>query len=102
MDAEFLQLAREAVAALQTGPPPNWTEIAGLAVSAAVGFGQISLIAWGLRQMRLSGERRDRQLDLMETAQREQSERLGTAFDRQGAALERQGEVLAELLRRTA
>ena len=71
-------------------------------MSAAVGFGQIGLIAWGLRQIRLSGERRDRQLDLMETAQREQSERLGTAFDRQGAALERQGEVLAELLRRTA
>lgn len=102
MDAEFLQLAREAVAALQTGPPPNWTEIAGPAVSAAVGFGQIGLIAWGLRQMRLSDERWDRQLDLMETAQREQSERLGTALGRQGAALERQGEVLVELLRRTA
>lgn len=52
--------------------------------------------------MRLSGERWDRQLDLMETAQREQAERLGTALDRQGAALERQGEVLVELLRRTA
>ena len=50
-------------------------------------------------------ERRDRQLDLMEAGQREQSEalgKIGRALDRQGAALERQGEVLAELLRRSA
>lgn len=57
MDAEFLQLAREAVVALQQ---PNWAEVAGLIVSAVVGFGQI------------------------------------------GQALERQGEVLADLLRRSA
>ena len=50
METELLQLAREAVAALQTGPPPNWAEGAGLFVSAAVGFGQIGLIAWVLRQ----------------------------------------------------
>ena len=57
MDAAFLPSAREAVVALQQ---PNWAEVAGLIVSAVVGFGQI------------------------------------------GQALERQGEVLAELLRRSA
>ena len=57
---------------------------------AQVGIGllQCALIGGGLWMMKLSGERRDRQLDLMEAAQREQGER--------------QGEVLAELLRRTA
>ena len=64
-------------------------------VTAGVGLLQCALIAGGLWMMKLSGERRDRQLDLMEAAQREQAER-------QGAALERQGEVLAELLRRDA
>ena len=62
-------------------------------VTAGVGLLQCALIAGGLWMMKLSGERRDRQLDLMEAAQREQAER-------QGAAFERQGEVLAELLRR--
>ncbi len=105
MDAALLQLAREAVAALQTGPPPNWAEIAGLVVSAVVGFGQIGLIAWGLRQMGKASEERNRQLDqqadiLGKIGQA--LDRQGAALDRQGAALERQGEVLAELLRRTA
>lgn len=58
-------------------------------VTAGVGLLQCALIAGGLWMMKRSGERRDRQLDLMEAAQREQ-----------GAALERQGEALAELLRR--
>ena len=56
-----------------------------------VGLVQCGLIAWGLRQMGKASEVRNRQLDIMEAAQR-----------RQGDALERQGEVLAELLRRTA
>ena len=60
-------------------------------VSGTVGFGQLLLIGWGLRQMGKASDARNRQLDIMEAAQR-----------RQGDALERQGEVLAELLRRTA
>lgn len=91
MEAELLQLAREAVAALQTGPPPNWTEVVGLFVSAAVGFGQIGLIAWGLRQMGRASEERNRQLD-----------QQGEALREIGQALRDQGQVLAELLRRTA
>lgn len=60
-------------------------------VSGVVGFGQLLLIGWGLWQMSQSGKRRDRALD-------QQAETLGKI----GQALDRQGEVLAELLRRTA
>ncbi len=95
MEAELLPLAREAVAALQlqaaAASQPNWAEVAGLFVSTVVGFGQIGLIAWGLRRMGKASEERNRQLD-------QQAETLGKI----GQALERQGEVLAELLRRTA
>ena len=105
MEAELLQLAREAVTALQTGPPPNWTEVAGLLVSAAVGFGQIGLIAWGLRQMGRASEERNRQLDQQGEALRDIGQALrdqGQALRDQGQALRDQSQVLAELLRRTA
>lgn len=77
METEFLQLAREAAGALQG---PSWVEIAQLLVSG-VGLG---CIVWGLFQMQAAGERRNKEIDVL------------------GKALERQGEVLAELLRRTA
>ena len=77
MDAEFLQLARETAAALQG---PSWVEIAQLLVSG-VGLG---CIVWGLFQMQAAGDRRNKEIDML------------------GKTLERQGEVLAELLRRTA
>lgn len=79
MEAELLQLAREAVAALQTGPPPTWVEVAQLFVSG-IGLG---CIVWGLFQMQAAGNRRNKEIDVL------------------GQALERQGQVLAELLRRT-
>ena len=78
--------------------PAMWAQV-------GVGLLQCLLIAGGLWLMSRTGERRDRQLDLMEAGQREQSEalgKIGRALDRQGAALDRQGEVLAELLRRSA
>ena len=75
-----------------------WAQVAATLV---VGGGQLVMIGFGLRQMRLSGERRDRQLDAMETAQRAQSERQGEALGKIGQALDRQGEALAELLRRS-
>lgn len=59
-------------------------------VSGAVGFGQLLLIGWGLRQMGKASDTRNRQLD-------QQAETLGKI----GQALDRQGEALAELLRRT-
>ena len=77
MDTEFLQLAREAAAALQG---PSWVEIAQLLVSG-VGLG---CIVWGLFQMQAAGDRRNKEIDML------------------GKTLERQGQVLAELLRRTA
>ena len=85
-----------------------------------IGIGQLVLISWGLWQMKMASEERNRQLDIMEAGQREQSRtqsealgKIGQALDRrgeamtkaftqQGQALERQGEVLAELLRRSA
>ena len=63
-----------------------------------VGLVQCGLIAWGLRLMGKASDARNRQLDAMEAAQREQSEALGKI----GLALDRQGEALAELLRRPA
>lgn len=98
MEAEFLQLAQEAVAALQAAARPNWAEVAGLIVGGVVGFGQIGLIGWGLHRMGKASEERNRQLD----QQAETLGKIGQALDRQGQALERQGEVLAELLRRSA
>ena len=67
-----------------------------------IGVGQLLLIAWGLWQMRVSSQERNRQLDAMEAAQREQSRTQAEALGKIGQALDRQGEVLAELLRRPA
>ena len=50
-------------------------------VVSGIGLG---CIVWGLSQMQAAGERRNKEIDVL------------------GKALERQGEVLAELLRRTA
>ena len=98
MDAEFLQLAQEAVAALQG---PSWVEIAQLGISGAglviSGAGLVAILV-GLKRMGEAGARRDREIDEMAGAFRDQAETLGKV----GQALDRQGEVLAELLRRTA
>ena len=102
MEAELVQLAREAVVTLRQ---PNWAEVAAL----GIGFGQLVVILGGLWMMNKASNIRNRQLDLMEAAQRDQSERLGTALERQGQAmnqalehqgqaLERQGEMMAEAL----
>ena len=60
-----------------------------------IGVGQLLLIAWGLRQMGKASQERNRQLDIMEAAQREQSRT-------QAEALGKMGEGIAELLRRPA
>ena len=91
MEAELVQLAREAVVALRQ---PNWAEIAAL----GIGFGQLVVILGGLWMMNKASNIRNRQLDLMEAAQREQAERQDTALERQGQALERQGEMMTEAL----
>ncbi len=77
MDAEVLQVAREAVAALQQ---PNWAEVVQLVVNS----GGLGAIFWGLFQMQAAGERRNKEIDVL------------------GKALERQGRALEELLRRSA
>ncbi len=102
MDAELLQLAQEAVAALQlqaaAAGSTRWVEIAQLAVSG----GGLIAILMGLNQVGEAGARRDREIDVLAENMRENTRVVGQALDRQGQALERQGEVLAELLRRSA
>ena len=76
MESEFLQLAREAVAAMQGPPPPTWTDVAGV----TVGFLQVGLIAWGLRQMGKSSEERNRKMDQQEVEARQRHEEAMTAL----------------------
>jgi len=113
METEFLQLAREAVAAMQlqaaAAGSTSWVEITQ-AVASVVGLG---CIVWGLFSMKAAGARRDREIDALVESMRENTRTVGRglerqaaamtqAFTQQGQALERQGEVLAELLRRTS
>ena len=88
MESEFLQVAREAGAAMQG---PSWVEIAQLAVS---GGGLLAILV-GLKRMGEAGHRRDREIDELAAAFRKQGEAMTQAFTQQG-------EVLAELLRRSA
>ena len=80
MDAELIELARRAVAALEVANSTRWVEVIQ-AIASVVGLGCIVV---GLFQMQAAGKRRNREIDMM------------------SKALERQGDVLAELLRRTA
>ena len=100
MEAELLRLAQEAVTALQlqaTGSP-RWVEIAQLGISGGglviSGAGLVAILV-GLKRMGEAGQRRDREIDELAENMRESTRVVGQA-------LERQGEVLAELLRRTA
>ena len=68
-------------------------------LSSVVGLG---CIVWGLFSMQAAGKRRDREIDELGRGLQQQ----GQALERQGAAMTQaftqQGEVLAELLRRSA
>ena len=90
MEAELVQLAREAVVALRQ---PNWAEIAAL----GIGFGQLLVIIGGLWMMNKASNIRNLQLDQQGEAVRD----IGQALRDQGQALRDQGQVLAELLRRS-
>ena len=89
MEAELVQLAREAVVALQG---PSWVGIIQLFLS---GVG-LAFIGWGLFSMKAAGHRRDREIDELAAAFREQ----GAALQDQGAVLRESAQALAELLRR--
>ena len=69
-----------------------WAQVVA---TAGVGVLQCGLIGWGLWEMRQSGARRDRQLDALLKGLERQGETTAQAFTQQG-------QVLAELLRRTA
>ena len=105
MEAELIQLAREAVTALQmqaaAAGSTRWVEIIQVGIS---GGGLIAILV-GLKRMGESGARRDREIDELGKGLRQQGEMMAQALQglrQQGQALERQGEVLAELLRRSA
>ena len=62
----------------------QWGQLVIASVQLLVSGVGLGCIVWGLFQMQAAGERRNKEIDVL------------------GKALERQGEVLAELLRRTA
>ena len=95
MEAEFLQLAREAVAALEAGPPPNWAEIAAVIVSGVVGVAQLGLISWGLWRWGKDIEKQRRRTD--EWVERFAAQ--GDVLAGIGQGLRAQSEALGELLR---
>ena len=109
MEPELVQVAREAVVALQATNKTSWVEVAQLFVSS-VGLGAIF---WGLAQMQQAGRRRDKEIDELAANMRDSTRVVGQALERQGQAMTQaftqqgqalalQGEVLAELLQRTA
>ena len=69
-------------------------EPVGMWARAGVGVSQLTLIAWGLRQMSQASADRNRQLDILDIMEAHQ--------EAQSQALERQGRALEELLRRNA
>ena len=83
----------------------NISTIVTAAVSAAIGLGQIGLIGYGLRRMRIASEQRDRQLDQQGEVLARQSEVLAQQSEvlaQQNEVLAQQSEALAAVLRRTA
>lgn len=102
MEEEFLQLAREAVGALQAANRTSWVDVAGVVFAGTQllvsGVGLVAILV-GLVRMKEAGARRDREIDELAGAFRRQGEAMTQAFTQQGQALERQGEVLAEALR---
>lgn len=121
MDTELVQLAREAVTALQVqaAGSTRWVEVAQLGISgvglviSAVGLAAILV---GLKRMGEAGQRRDREIDELAGAFRKQGEamtqaftqqgqalgKIGQALDHQGEALRQQGRALETLIERTA
>ena len=114
MEAELLQLAREAVAALQlqaaAAGSTRWVEVAQLLIS---GLGLLAILV-GLTRMKEAGARRDREIDELAAAFRRQGEALerqgqamtqaftqqGQALERLGETLERQGQAMTQALER--
>ena len=70
-------------------------EILALWVQTVSGVVGLGFIGWGLFSMQAAGRRRDREIDELAAAFRKQGEAMTQAFIQQG-------QVLAELLRRTA
>ena len=74
-----------------------------------IGLGQLGMIGWGLWRMGTASKERNQQLDRQDKVMERQGEvlgQIGQALERQSQAMTQaftqQGEVLAELLRRSA
>ena len=83
MDTEFLELAREAVAALQATRQPTWVEIAELVI---YGIG-VAAISWHLWDMKQYGQRRDREIDAWAASLRETNRKLAESVAENGRRL---------------
>ena len=82
----------------------NINTIVTAAVSAVIGLGQIGLIGYGLRRMRIASEQRDRQLDQQGEVLARQSEIMvqhSEVLAQQSEVLGQHSEALAAVLRRT-
>ena len=103
MEAEFLQLAREAVAALQAANRTSWIDVAGVVIAGAQllvsGVGLVTILV-GLARMKEAGARRDREIDVLAESMRESTRFLSQSLERQGQALERQGQAMTRALER--
>ena len=84
----------------------QWGQLVIGAVGLLVSGVGLGCIVWGLFAMKAAGHRRDREIDVLAENMRESTRVVGQALERQGEAmtkaLTQQGEVLAELLRRSA
>ena len=108
MEAELVQLTREAVVALQAANSTSWAEQAGVVIAGlqlVIGGGGLIAILVGLKRMGEAGARRDREIDELGKGLRQQGQALeqqgaamAQALTQQGRALERQGEMMTQAL----
>ena len=119
MEAELVQLAREAVVALQAANSTSWAEQAGVVIAGlqlVISGGGLIAILVGLKRMGEAGARRDREIDELGQGLRQQGQALEQqgaamtqaltqqgaamtqALTQQGQALERQGEMMTQAL----
>ena len=84
----------------------EWGRLVMMGLQLVVGIVGMIAIFVGLVRMKEAGERRDKEIDVMAKNMQESTRVIGQALERQGAAMTQaftqQGQVLAELLRRTA
>lgn len=79
---EYQALAVAALEALQAANQPTWTEVASLWSTTVIGLLQCGLLFYGLRLMGQTGQRRDKQLDVLTKGLEEQSAGIRALLER--------------------